>query len=86
MIKSLISYIFELKALSLSTLKFIFATLIFSLLLKINDVDSNLIEFLFKFFWNLNIFKKLFYDNVLYNYKNQCGDVENLIFIYNFFE
>ena len=70
-INFLISYIFELKTLSLNALKFIFTMLIISLLLKINNVDlisnnfisnlinfiSNLIDFLIKFVLKLNIFK-----------------------------
>ena len=70
-INFLILYIFESRTLSLSILKFVFVTLIISLLLKINDVDSilnnlisnlidfisNLIDFLIKFTLKLNIFK-----------------------------
>ena len=70
-INFLISHIFESRTLSLSALKFVFTTLIISLLLKINDVDSilnnlisnlidfisNLIDFFIKFVLKLNIFK-----------------------------
>ena len=66
MINFLISYIFESRTLSLSTLKFIFIILIISLLLKIDNVNSilnnfisglidfisNLIDFLLSLFWN----------------------------------
>ena len=63
-INFLISYIFESRTLSSGALKFVFITLIISLLLKINDVDSilnniisDLIDFLMKFVLKLNIFK-----------------------------
>ena len=60
-----------MRALSLSTLKFMFSILIISLLLKSNDVNSNLndlilnlinfisnsIDFLIKFVLNFDIFK-----------------------------
>ena len=70
-INFLISHIFESRTLSLSILKFIFITLIISLLLKVNDVNlilnnlisslinfiSNLINFFIKFILKLNVLK-----------------------------
>ena len=70
-INFLISYIFKSRTLSLSTLTFVFITLIISLLLKINDVNSdlnnlisnlidfisNLIDFLIEFILKFNILR-----------------------------
>ena len=70
-INSLIFYMFESRTLSLSALKFVFITLIISLLLKIDDVNLilnsfisglidfilSLINFFVEFVLKLNIFK-----------------------------
>ena len=100
MINFLISYIFESRALSLNTLKFVFITLIISLLLKINNVDSilnniisnlidfisNLIDFFIAFILKFDITKQLFYNNVLNVFKSYYNHIENLSFFLGFFD
>ena len=100
MINFLISYIFESRALSLNTLKFVFTTLIISLLLKIDNVDSilnniisnlidfisNLIGFFIAFILKSDVIKQLFCNSALNIFKNYYNCVENLNFFLNFFD
>ena len=74
-------------------LKFIFTTLIISLLLKINNIDSdlnnlisNLINFFITFILKFDIIKQLFYNNVLNIFKSYYNRVEDLNFLLSFFE
>ena len=99
-INSLISHIFKSKTLSLNTLKFVFTTLIISLLLKVNDVDSilnnlisnlidfisNLIGFFIAFILKFNEIEQLFCNNVLNIFKSYYNCVEDLSFFLSFFD
>ena len=99
-INFLTSYVFESRALSLNTLKFVFTTLIVSLLLKVDDVNSvlnsiisdlidfisSLIDFFIAFILKSDIIKQLFYNSALNIFKSYCNCVENLNFFLNFFD
>ena len=70
-----------------------FITLIVSLLLKINDVDSdlnnlisNLIDFFIAFVLKSDIIEQLFYNNVLNIFKNHYNRVGDLNFFLSFFD